>query len=767
MALATNEAVAAPPPGEDMLHAAVDPRDPLSAELRFTETYRRYANTHVALREAACLAVQYPDILCPIEPGDRLAGRIRPRLVGFTPDEWGSCAFGYYHLPDAIEQAIEQFPLSPERRRAARDMLAFWRRESTAARLRSAYPAEMARWLPSDGWMNEPGIAFPLYRICGGTVDYGKLVRVGLPGLEDEIRRRLALDGEDRDGELNVAMLMALDTLRRVCRFYAAQAREQAGAVADAERRDELEAMAAALAQIAAAAPQTLQEAAQLVWLYGLVGDVRNHGRMDVYLGDFLARDLTSGRLDEEDALRLLQSLWRLMAARRTRVHNRVIVGGEGRPNAAAADRFALLAIEASRTVLEPEPQLSLRFGPSSDPAVWRAALDCIGQGRTFPLLYNDAINVPAVMEALRVGRAEAEQHVPFGCGELILEHRSLGTPSGVLNLLKALEVTLHDGVDPVSGRRIGLSLGRFAEFRDFDTLWAAYRGQVEHFARIMAEHEALEYRVAGEQFSCLFLSMLYDDCLERGRGLLDGGVRYLGGTLETYGNTNTADSLTAIRRLVYEQRRLSPQRLLDALDADFAGFARERRLLIAQPKYGNDDDEADRMLLAVDRHVFTTARAQAERAGLHSYLVVVINNSANTLMGHTTAASADGRHAGTPMNNGNAPSSGNDERGLTALLNSIAKPPACLHAGAVQNLTLSPELFARFRPQLEALLATYFAAGGTQAMVTVVSRGDLELAMAAPQLYRHLFVRVGGFSARFVDLSRDVQLEILQRTLH
>jgi pyruvate-formate lyase len=157
----------------------------------------------------------------------------------------------------------------------------------------------------------------------------------------------------------------------------------------------------------------------------------------------------------------------------------------------------------------------------------------------------------------------------------------------------------------------------------------------------------------------------------------------------------------------------------------------------------------------------------QAPRAGLHSYRVVVINNSANTLMGHSTAASADGRRAFTPMNNGNAPSSGNDTLGPTALLNSLVKPPPALHAGVVQNLSLSRELFDTRRAEVDALLRTYFAQGGTQAMITVVSRGDLERAMRDPDAYRHLFVRVGGFSARFVDLSRDVQLEILHRTLY
>jgi pyruvate-formate lyase len=740
--------------------------DPFAAELAFTAVYRRFHDAPAPIREARCLAAQFPEVLCPIEPGDLLAGRIRPRLVGFTPDEWGNTAFGYYHLPEAIDEALRRHPITRARAARVRRMRAFWDEESTAAKLRRAYPPELAAGLPSDGWMTEPGVAFPLYRITGATPDYDKLVRLGLPGLRAEIReRRQGADHRARD--LYDGMLLALDTLAGVCRHYKEQATALAEAAPDPDRRAELTRLARALAAVTARRPHGLLEAAQLVWLYALVGDLRNHGRMDVYLSAPLADDLASGALDEDGALRIVQSLWRLMAARRTRVHNRVIVGGAGRPDPAASDRFALLAIRASQTVLEPEPQLSLRIADGQDAALWDAALDAIGDGRTYPILYNDAVNVPAVARSLDVGRRDAKQYVPFGCGELIVEHRGLGTPSGVLNLLKALEVTLRDGVDPSTGRRIGLPLGRLEDFAGFDELWQAYTRQVEHFVRLAARQAALEYRVAGQEWSALLMSMLYDDCLVRGRGALDGGVRFLGATLETYGNTNTADSLTAIRELVYEERRITPEQLLAALDADFAGHALERRLLQNAPKYGNDDATADDMLVRVDRHVCDAVADEAAEVGLHSYRVVIINNSANTLMGHHTAASADGRLAGTPMNNGNAPSGGNDRLGPTALLNSLVKLDPALHAGAVQNLSLSRELFTGYRAKLDALLRGYFAQGGSQAMITVTSRADLERAMRNPDAYRHVFVRVGGFSARFVDLSRDVQLEILSRTVY
>ncbi|MGI6641541.1 MAG: pyruvate formate lyase family protein [Limnochordia bacterium] len=736
-------------------------------EREFTKAYQRHINDHPAIREAACLKAQYPGALGPIEAGDLFAGRIRPAAVGFTPDEWGQTAFGYYHLPARFKEVLQRSDLSPEDRAEIEAMLEFWSKENTSTKVRARYTPEMLEVMPSDNWMNEPGMVFPLYRLCGAYPNYGKLVTLGLPGLRQEIRS--AQENAERaggDGELFAGMIAALDVLADSCQFYADEALRLAD-TAGAERARELRIMAEVLQAIKTEAPRTFREAIQLMWLYSIVADVRNYGRMDVYLGDFLAADLDGGRLTEAEALKLLQSLWQLMADRNTRVHGRVIIGGKGRPNEANADRFALLAMEATRTVLEIEPQLSLRFYEGMNPALMEKALEVIGEGRTYPILYNDDVNIPAVEHAFELPQEEAEQYVPFGCGEYIINHRSFGTPSGVINLLKCLEVTMRNGVDPTTGERVGLELGDLSSFATFDELFEAYKRQVEYLVDFMAMQEQMEYEVVGETMANLYLSMLYDDCIERGKGIFSGGIRYLGGTLETYGNTNTADSLTAIKKLVYEEKRISPEELLAALDANFEGYEHIREQLLAAPKYGNDDPEADSMAVAVHEHVCHTVRNQREKTDLHSYLVVIINNSANTLMGRWTAASPDGRKARVSMANGNNPTGGMDKKGITAMLNSLVKLDPAIHAGAVQNMKFSPELFTSNRDKLQALLKAYFDNGGAQAMITVVNRGDLEAAMREPEKYQHIFVRVGGFSARFVELDRDVQLEILSRTLY
>ena len=264
-----------------------------------------------------------------------------------------------------------------------------------------------------------------------------------------------------------------------------------------------------------------------------------------------------------------------------------------------------------------------------------------------------------------------------------------------------------------------------------------------------------------------LYYSLLFDDCVERGKALFDGGLRRLGGTVENYGNINTADALTAVKAVVYDRKLVTAQALSAALAADFEGNERLRQLLLAQPKYGNDHPDADGMLCRLHTDICTRIRDCAATAGLDSYLAVIINNELNAVFGLGTGASADGRRAGEYMANGNNPMSGRDVSGVTAMLSSLTKPDTHIHAGAVQNLRFSREMFTTHRKQLEHLLCTYFEQGGAQAMITVLSRGDLEAALREPEKYRHLIVRVGGFSARFVDLNPVVQKELLARTLY
>lgn len=748
--------------------------DPLAVELAFTRVYRQNRDAHPAVRELRCLEVLLPARFRSPRPGDRLAGRIELPFCGFSPQGSGSRGaggFAYYCNRSAIERILASTPGDAAWREEAGEMLAFWETENTAAKTRAALPAEVAEALPSDD-LSYIQPSYPLYRLAGTQLDYGKLVRLGLPGLREEVEQAFSglYTGDEAGAALGAAFLGALRLLEEVAERYAADLSEPgspaAAAITDAQERER---MVSALAFIPHRAPETLREAAQLIWLTALASGSLNYGRLDEVLGGFLARDLANGITTEEDMTDLLASWWRLMDANTEIWNHRVMIGGRGRTNERDADRFALLALEASRRVRRVTPQLSLRFHDGQDPALMTKALDVLGEGVTFPILYNDDVNVPAVMEAMRVSEREALDYLPFGCGEYILWHRSLGTPSGAINLAKCLELALNDGCCLLTGAALGPRTGPAARMTTFEAVWDAFVVQMSRGVRALASLQKIEYEVGAREAPFLHISLLMDDCIARRKALGDGGVRHLGGTLETYGNIDVGDALVALRRVVFEERSVTLVDLVSALQRNWKGAGDEelRRRLLLLPKFGNDDDEADAMALRVHDILATTIRDQARHVGLDSYLMVVINNSMNVDLGRLSAALPDGRRAGEPLANAINPVAGRDRQGTTAFMRSLVKLRPDHHAGAVHNMKFSRSLFTRSRAKLEALLSAFWTTGGAQAMITVVSRGDLESAMREPEKWGHLMVRVGGFSARFVELSVDVQRHILARTLH
>jgi pyruvate-formate lyase len=750
---------------EEKRYDRMGPRERVEYLSGFTRAYLGQDQGRRTRRESACLAWQFPAALGSLKPGDRIAGsRILPP-IGLSPQEGG---LGYYFDEAALRALGDSLGPDEEERRAELDgFAAFWSRESTAAKVRAAYTPDLDALLPpwSDRYQEEPIVGSGLYRMSGSQPDYDKLVRLGLPGLESEIESscRLHLGA----AEFFAGLLCAIGVFKRTLLSYAEEAAALARTEPDGASAAAMVALESRLRALRERAPASLAEGFQLVWLYSLLSGSINYGRLDEALGDLLAAELEEGSLDWEGAVSLALDFWRAMDERGTTWDARVVVGGRGRRNPRNADLFARLALDATERARSPLPQLSLRFYEGQDPVLLDRAFAIIASGNPYPILYNDDANVPAVEAAFGVSRTEAEQYVPFGCGEYVLYHRGLGTPSGILNLSKALETVLGEGRCLATGRELCPSSPPLESHRGFEDLWGAYAALVERYVAALAEQEALEYRVVADEADFLFLSLLYDDCLERGLPILGGGARYLGGTIELYGLVNAADSLTAIRRAVYEEGSINLRGLAEALSSDFAGKEELRATLAALPKYGNDDDEADAMLLRVHEHACWAARENAERAGLDSYLAVVINNSANTILGRHTGAGADGRSRGETMANGNAAHPGRDSAGLTALLNSLLKPRTSIHAGAVQNLKFSKEAFVAGLSKTRQVLAAYFRGGGAQAMITVVGRGDLEDAYVHPEAWPNLLVRVGGFSARFVELERDVQREILDRTLY
>ena len=735
-------------------YTAMKPMEHALYILRFIQTFYQYDDQNKAQREAACLKLQFSHCLLLPDNDDLLFGKYEIPCIGFAMQESG---MGYYFNSSLYKSLLSQLPA--EMKNLLEQSMSEWKRETGREQLLSAMSPSMRAVIPSDRFEQESNVGFWLCRMSGTQLDFDRLLQEGIPGLMEQVRKAEKKTSDPSSIPLYRGMELLLVSVQEIllhcCHRILESSHPHRLLLADTFRR------------IAFQKPETFHQAVQLMYLYAVISGTYNYGRMDEYLGDFYVRDLESGRMTEIQAEQLLSSLFRSMIHRKTTWDGRVVIGGLGRRNEENADRLALALIRVSGQVRDVLPQLSLRFYQKQNPALMELALSQIEKGCVYPILYNDDVNIPDVEASFHVSWDEAVQYLPFGCGEYVLYHRSVGTPSDIINLLKALEITIFNGYDLITGRMIGPATGEFTEFQDFESFFQAYCIQLERYIDMQARHQALEYRIAASHSPFLAASILYDDCIFRGKPIFDGGARYIGATLETYGNINTADSLTAIRKLVFEEKKIASKDLPLMLKNNFEGYEKERSLLLSAPKYGNDDPEADEMAARVENHVCDFTAASAQKYGLHTHLVVVINNSANTSLGRFTLASADGRKSGEPMANANNPSGGSDQSGLTALLQSLSGFPRRNQAGIVQNLKLSKDLFTRHPEEVKAALEVYFLRGGSQLMINVLGRDDLENAMREPEKYRNLIVRVGGFCARFVELDRKVQEEILSRTLY
>lgn len=729
----------------------------LSLMERYTHAHRT-AGSKKEEREVACLRVLYPALFRSIEEQDLIAGRLDFLPIGF------GCVtsvggVGHYCVFNKLTKFKHQLPESEWGRVDA--LYEYWLDHDVKTKYCKDALKDNIVGMFID--CDYPLIATA--RLSGMMLDYRTLMDFGIGGIRKRIEKLICEQG---DSGFYRASLECLDIFCDCADALADKAKKDMDK-ATPERRKDLQRMIDALGKIKNDKPETFFEALQLFWLYALLAGVINYGRMDDVLGSFLKRDLDQGRLDEAEAVRLLKSLWLMIENRRTTVNGRIIVGGRGRRDPEAADTFVRIAMKVAKSCRYVEPQFTLRLDKNTPEDILDAAYGVIGQGATYPTLYNDDVNIPAVMHAMRVDEKTAEQYVPFGCGEFVIQGQSTGTPNTCINLLKLLQISLNGGIDPMDGldKSDGVELLPAKELTDFEMVFDQYSKLVDHYLDLSVAAQTRSYEILNQEVSFLFTSILMDDCLGRGKALLDGGVRYLGGTNETYGNINVSDSLTAIKEIVFERKLVSLEQLCAIANQNFEGQELLRRQLWECPKYGNDNAVADEIADRVFRHVANGVRDRGIAAGMQYYLIVISNNQLNTEWGRKTAASYDGRRKGQFMNPANNPQGGANQSGPTAMLNSLSKFDAALHGGSVQNIKFTPDFFNNKRELIKQMFRVYFDRGGCHLMVTVVDRGVLEAAVERPDEYRDLIVRVSGFSAVFVNLEADIQQELMSRVLY
>jgi formate C-acetyltransferase len=782
------------------------PRIDVARARLFTASMRATEGEPLVLRWAKALYHIAAEIPVHIDPGQLLAGRCgRPGRYGILYPELDG---------DFLDLAVTELsarPQSPfdiaaeDARVVVEEIAPFWKGRTFHEALAAALPAETLRFtydpgnpLASRFIVNETAS----FRSCLQWVhDYEKVLARGFAGLRAEAEaRRAALDPlSPRDQAerrpFYDAVVLVCEAIVLWARRHADKAAALAAAEPDPVRRAELAEIARICRRVPEHPAETFHEALQAQWFTQMfsrleqkTGTIISNGRMDQYLYPFYRRDLEAGAIDSGRAIELLECMWLGMAQfidlyispvggafNEGYAHwEAVTIGGQTPDGRDATNPLTELFLRSKREFPLSYPDLAARVhARSPERYLWEVA-ETIKEGSGFPKLINDEEVVPLyVAKGARFD--EALDYAVSGCSEARMPNRDTFTSGcAYINFAAALEMTLLNGRTRRTGaEQIGPATGDPRGFATWEEFFNAYLAQQTEFIRQAFIQQLHVNRLRARHFAAPLASALHALCMESAVDLhqekIPGGIDL--GYFEFIGYATVVDSLAAVKRLVYDERRVGMAELLAALEDDFAGREDLRQTLLNAPRYGNNDPAADAIGKAVDRAALEFTRRYAPELGVHLDLRYVPFTS-HVPFGKVVGATPNGRKAGTPLSDGASASQGADRNGPTAVLLSnfaTKNPDFRERASRLLNLKLTPSCVAgeAGTRRLIALIRTWCDLKLWHLQFNVINPETLLAAQRDPESYRGLIVRIAGYSAYFVELTADLQNDLIARTAH
>lgn len=690
------------------------------------------------------------------------------------------------------------FYITEETKAQLRAIAPFWENNNLRARGEALMPEEMQVYMDTGFFGMEGKLNAGDAHI---VVDYADLLRLGLKDFErrtKEYKDSLDLTKPDSIDKYQFykAVLITIEAVRTFAGRYAALAREKAG-TADEPRRAELLEIARICDKVPYEPAETFREAVQSVWFIQLIlqiesnGHSLSYGRFDQYAWPYLEADLAAGRTTEEEAVELLTNLWiKTLTVNKVRsqahtfssagspMYQNVTIGGQTPDGRDAVNRLSFLVLRSIGQTRLPQPNLTVRYHRSINQAFMDEALEVMKLGTGMPAFNNDEVIIPSFIEK-GVKKEDAYDYFAVGCVETAVPGKWGYRCTGMsyMNFPRILLMAMNRGVDMTSGKRFTKDYGDFRNMQSFDELMQAWDNTVRELTRASVIVENAIDLASEREVPDILCSTLTRDCLGRGKTIKEGGAVYDFISGLQVGIADMADSLAAIKTLVFEEKKITAGQLMDALENDFAGPEGEqiRRLLINEaPKYGNDDDRAD--LLVVDAYAsyidemkkYPNTRYGRGPVGGIRY-AGTSSISANVGQGYGTMATPNGRHARQPLAEGCSPAHSMDKNGPTAVFKSVSKLPTHeITGGVLLNQKVTPALLstAENTKKLELMIRAFFnRLEGYHVQYNVVDRATLIDAQKHPEKHRDLIVRVAGYSAFFNVLSRATQDDIIERT--
>lgn len=630
-------------------------------------------------------------------------------------------------------------------------------------------------------------------RAPGHTVADSKIFTKGMADFIIEIDESIArLDFYNDPEALSKrdqlkGMKTAADGIIRFAERYSEMLSEKASEEKDEKRKLELETMAGICSRVPKQAPNSFWEALQSYWFIHLgvitelnTWDSFNPGRLDQHLYPFFRRDIDSVLLTKEEAKELLKSFW-------IKFHNQpappkvgvtaqesntytdfclINLGGLDEKGEDACNELTFLLLDVIEEMRLLQPSSMVQISRKNPDLMVKRALQVIKTGFGQPSLFNtDAI----IQEMLRHGKTikDARNGGASGCVETGAFGKESYILTGYFNIPKVLEITLHNGIDPRTGKEIGLNTGNPDTLESFDDFMAAFKKQLAHFIDIKIKGNLIIERMWAENLPAPFLSILIDDCIGRGKDYNCGGARYNSSYIQGVGMGTITDCLAAIKLHVYEKGTKTLPQLIELLNRNFEGDKDFQRILLDEtPKYGNDDDYADELLREVFELYFNSIDGRPNTKG-GEFRINLLPTTCHVYFGSVIGATPDGRMSGVPLSEGISPVQGADRFGPTAVIKSAAKIDHLRTGGTLLNQKFTPQLMNTEDgiEKVLKLVRSYFKMDGHHIQFNVVTADTLRKAQKEPEKYKDLIVRVAGYSDYFINLGKDLQEEIILRS--
>ena len=684
---------------------------------------------------------------------------------------------------------MQSYSVSPEDMAVYRDyVIPYWHGRSLRDK---AFGRMGKKWLAlyDAGLFTE----FGEQRAFGHTSLDGTIYKKGMLDFKEEILNALSSLDFINDPEATLkedelqGMFHSCDAAIIFAERHAKLAEEKAKTEKDPERKKELEKIADVCRNVPAHAPGDLWEAIQMYWFVhlGVITELNgwdsmSPGHLDQHLAPFYEKDIAEGKITREKAKELLSCLWIKVnntpappkvgvTAAESGTYNdftNINLAGLARDGSDGSNEMTFLILEIVDELRLLQPQTNIQVSARTPDSVLLAACKVIRHGMGYPSLFNTDL---VIQEQMRVGKAleDAREGGNSGCIETGASGKEAYILHGYLNTPKVLELALNNGADPVTGKKIGPETGGADTLASFNEVYAAFEKQLDYVVSTKIEVDNYLKKRYADMTPATFLSLVINDCIKNGKDYYNGGARYNTDYIQCTGIGTITDSLSVIKKHVFEKRTATLAELVAACNKNWEGSEALRLFLWNRtPFYGNDDDYADSIMKQVYDSLYKSIDGRNSILG-PTYHINMLSTTCHNYFGKKTGATPNGRYAFMPISDGTSPSQGADRKGPTAVVKSLSKMDQVKSGGTLLNQRFLPSVLAGESglQGMMQLVRTYFNLGGHHIQFNVVDEETLHDAQKNPEQYRNLLVRVAGYSDYFVDLDLYHQEEIIART--